>query len=42
MRRRVYPSWAAKGRMSQATADHEIAAMEAVLETLRRVAQGPA
>lgn len=34
MRRRVYPGWIAKGRMSQAKADKEIAAMEAVLKTL--------
>lgn len=38
MRRRVYPSWVAKGRMSQANADEEIAAMEAVLATLRQAA----
>lgn len=35
MRYRVYPSWVAKNRLSQAKADHEIEAMESVLETLR-------
>lgn len=30
MRRRVYPSWVRQGRMTQAEADHEIAAMEAI------------
>lgn len=36
MRRRVYPGWVAKGRMSQQQADVEIQRMAAVLETLRR------
>lgn len=31
MRRRVYPRWVQDGRMTQAKADEEIAAMEAVL-----------
>ena len=35
MRRRVYPRWVADKRMTQAKADHELAAMEAVLETLK-------
>lgn len=35
MRRRVYPSWVARSRMSEANADEEIAAMEAVLATLK-------
>jgi hypothetical protein len=37
MRRGVYPKWVASGRMKQAKADHELAAMEAVLETLERL-----
>ena len=37
MRRRVYPNWVASKRMSQEKADKEIAAMEAVLETLKEV-----
>ena len=37
MRRRVYPNWVASKRMSQEKADKEIAAMEAVLETLKKV-----
>lgn len=40
MRRRVYASWVANGRMKQAAADHEIAAMEAVLATLEQVKDG--
>lgn len=39
MRRRVYPNWVASKRMSQEKADKEIAAMEAVLETLKQVQQ---
>lgn len=35
MRKRVYPRWVADERMTQAKADHEIRAMEAVLETVR-------
>ncbi|MCC6918921.1 MAG: hypothetical protein IT548_06935 [Alphaproteobacteria bacterium] len=31
MRRRVYPRWVEKGRMSQRQADKEIAVMEAIL-----------
>lgn len=37
MRRRVYPNWVASKRMSQEKADKEIAATEAVLETLKGV-----
>jgi len=37
MRRRVYPNWVASKRMSQEKADKEITAMEAVLETLKKV-----
>ena len=35
MRQRVYPGWVKAGRMSQTKADHEIAAMQAVLTTLQ-------
>jgi len=35
MRRRVYPKWVGKGRMTPARADHEIETMEAVLRTLQ-------
>ncbi len=37
MRRRVYPRWVSGGKMTQTKADAEIAAMEAVRETLRAV-----
>jgi len=37
LRKRVYPRWVCIGKLSQTKADHEIAAMEAVLETLKRV-----
>ena len=36
MRRSAYPRWVANGKMTQTKADHEIAAMEAVLVTLAR------
>ena len=36
LRRRVYPRWIESGRLSQRKADIEIAAMEAVLTTVRR------
>lgn len=36
LRRRVYPRWVAEKRMTQADADHELAAMEAVLDTLKK------
>ena len=35
MRKRVYPRWIASARMNQAQADAEIAAMTAVLDTLK-------
>jgi hypothetical protein len=35
MRERVYPAWIAKGKMKQEKAEHEIAAMRAVLHTLK-------
>ena len=34
MRERVYPNWVASKKMTQAKADHELAAMRAVLDTL--------
>ena len=34
MRNRVYPRWVEIGRITQAHADHQVAAMEAVLATL--------
>lgn len=34
MRERVYPRWVADKKMKQEKADHEIAAMKAVLATL--------
>lgn len=37
MRLGVYPRWVANGRMSQEKADDEIAAMEAIIETLEEV-----
>ena len=36
MRKNVYPKWVANGRMKQEKAEHEIAAMEAVIETIKR------
>lgn len=36
MRERVYPRWVASGKMTQTKADHEIATMREVLETLGR------
>jgi hypothetical protein len=35
IRNRVYPRWVAEGRMKEDTCRHELAAMAAVLETLR-------
>jgi len=35
MRRRVYPSWVRQKKMTEGQVDAEIAAMEAVAETLR-------
>jgi len=37
MRRRVYPTWVANGRMQLVTAELEITRMVAVLETLRQL-----
>jgi hypothetical protein len=35
MRRGVYPKWVANGKMKQDKAEHELAAMEAVIETVK-------
>ena len=41
LRRRTYPRWVSAGKMKQAKADHEIAAMAAIVGTLERaVAEG--
>lgn len=40
MRERVYPRWVASKKMSQQKADAEIAAMNAVLATLKRLQTG--
>lgn len=37
-RRRCYPGWIQSGKITQATADQELARMEAVLATLQRAA----
>lgn len=42
MRRRVYPRWIESLRITQAKADAEIAAMEAVLATLQALVPPPA
>lgn len=42
LRRGVYPRWVEAGRLKQAAADREIAAMQAVLDTLREVEAGAA
>jgi hypothetical protein len=39
MRQRVYPKWVESGRMSQATADHEIACMKAIVEDYKEKAE---
>lgn len=39
MRRGAYPRFVAHGKMKQAKADEEIAAMEAILATLERLEQ---
>lgn len=36
MRERVYPRWVGAGKLSQKKADHEIAAMRAVLATIKK------
>ncbi len=37
LRQRCYPKWVQERRMSQATADKEIAGMTAIIETLREL-----
>lgn len=37
LRERVYPRWVAEGKMKQDKADHEIAVMKAIRETLVKV-----
>lgn len=39
MRRRLYPGWVARGTLKQATADRQIAVMEAARETVRQARQ---
>jgi GH15 family glucan-1,4-alpha-glucosidase len=34
MRRSAYPKWVQNGRLTQGKADHEIAAMQAIIATL--------
>jgi hypothetical protein len=40
LRQRLYPQWVQQGKMTRRTAEHETAAMAAVLGTLRREAEG--
>lgn len=37
MRKLSYPLWVMNGRMQQKTADHELSAMQSVLETLLKI-----
>jgi len=37
MRRNVYPKWVATGRMKQQAAEHELQAMQAIVETLEKL-----
>lgn len=41
-RERCYPRWVTEGRMKEDKADAELAAMRAVLATLKAVAEGEA
>lgn len=34
MRRRIYPSWVQRGKMKQDKADHEMQAMQAIVDSL--------
>lgn len=36
LRRSAYPKWIASGRMAKDKAEHEIAAMQAIVETLQK------
>jgi len=38
-RKNFYPKWVSEGRMNQLKADREIAAMTAIVETLKNVKQ---
>lgn len=40
MRERVYPAWIRKGSLKPEVAEHEQAAMKAILETLLRIEAG--
>jgi hypothetical protein len=40
LRQRLYPRWVAEGRMTQVDANGQIARMQAVLDTLKRVRDG--
>lgn len=35
MRRRVYPAWVEKGRLSQKEADHQVACMQSIVDDYR-------
>lgn len=37
---RVYPRWVQQEKISQAVADHQLAAMRAIVNTLQQVARG--
>jgi hypothetical protein len=39
LRERFYPGWIAQGRLTSATADHELAAMRAIVGTLEQLAR---
>lgn len=39
-RQRVYPDWVSRGRMTWNKAREELRRMEAVLETLKHIAEG--
>lgn len=41
MRERVYPRWVADKKLTQATADRELAGMKAVLRTLKSLLENP-
>jgi hypothetical protein len=42
MRKNVYPKWVASGRLSQAQADKQLAAMEAAYASLKSLRERPA
>jgi hypothetical protein len=42
MRRRVYPGWVRQGRMAEAKAEAEIAAMQAIADHFRRLVDAEA